>query len=96
MLKRYFARRDNPWELLALAGMILVPGIILLLTHQPMLALQQSYREGQTRAAVLSPAGAHMFGAFAILAAALLIGLYVWIRRAITRGHVVEHGHEQI
>jgi hypothetical protein len=38
MIKRYLAKRNNPWELLAIAALIFVPGIVMLLQKKPMIA----------------------------------------------------------
>lgn len=103
MVKRDLLKRGNPWELLAIAALIFVPGVIMLVQRQPMIAFPQAYgssRDPSPRQAieVISPAAAHIFGALAIVVAALIVLLYFWARRAIARDpapRVVEHGHRK-
>jgi ascorbate-specific PTS system EIIC-type component UlaA len=99
MLKRYLARRNDPWELLVIAFMIFIPGLIMLFHQGPMIGLVARTRGGKQLLEVLSPEGAHIVGAIAITFSILIVVLYVWARRAIARDpetHVVEHGHHRM
>ena len=100
MIKRYLAKRNNPWELLAIAALIFVPGILMLLQKKPMIRLplgSGSWRDPGPMYGVeiISPSVAHIFGSLAILFSVLIVILYFWVRRTIARDprpHVVEHG----
>ena len=103
MIKRYLAKRDNPWELLVIAATVFVPGMVMLLQKQPMVAFPQTYRGevpgiGAHAIEIISPHVAHILGALAITSSALIVVLYFWARRAIARDpgpNVVEHGHSK-
>ena len=99
MLKRYLAKRNDPWELLVIAFMIFIPGLIMLFHQGPMLGLVAGTRGGKQFLEVLSPEGAHIVGAIAVICSILIAVLYVWARRAIARdprAQVIEHGHDRI
>jgi len=104
MIKRYLAKRNNPWELLAIAALIFVPGIVMLLQKKPMIAFplgSGSWRDSGPMYGVeiISPSVAHIFGSLAILLSVLIVILYFWARRVIARDprpHVVEHGRRII
>ncbi len=101
MLKRYFKRRDNPWEILVIAALFFFPGVFVLFQRGPLVAVQQGYRytwlspsmEGVT---AISEHGAHVFGGLAIGVGLSLLWLYCYLRRMLGRTHLVEHGHERI
>jgi len=101
MLKRYFRRRDNPWEILVIAALFVFPGVFMLLQRGPLIAVQQGYRynwlspsmEGVT---AISEHGAHVFGGLAVGVGVALLWLYVYVRRMLARTHVMEHGRERI
>jgi len=102
MLKRYFRRRDNPWEILVIAALFFFPGAFMLLHRGPLIAVQQGYRytwlspsmEGVTG---ISEHGAHVFGALAVGVGVVFAWFYFYLRRAIVRDqpHIVEHGHNK-
>src|SRR4051812_37381477 len=99
MLKRYLAKRRDPWELLVIAFMVFIPGLIMLLHHGPMIGFAARTRSHRGYLEMLSPEGAHIFGAIAVTVSALIALSYFWARRAISRDpqpHVVEHGHDRI
>jgi hypothetical protein len=87
--------RDNPWELLVIAALIFIRGIIMLLQEQPMVAFPQrmvafpqASRGGVVdmhAIEVISPKVAHMFGVLAIALSSLIVVLYFWARVAIAR-----------
>jgi hypothetical protein len=101
MIKRYLARRENPWELLAIAALVFFPGVIMLLQTKPMVAAPMAFASAKyplpgQLIEVISPKVAHVIGILAITFSALVVVLYFWIRQAITSDpspHVVEHGH---
>lgn len=99
MLKRYIASRNNPWELLLLALVIFAGGLLMLLQTQPMIAVsaKASRMGGKPILEMMSPQGAHIVGAIAVICSALIVVWYFWARRAIARSepHVVEHGRER-
>jgi hypothetical protein len=104
MIRRYLARRNNPWELLIIAAMVFVPGVVMVSQRQPMVAFPQAYRgvglhgSGTYAIEIISPHVAHIFGVLAIAFSALIVVLYFWARQAIARDpgpHVVEHGHSK-
>jgi hypothetical protein len=84
MIARYLAKRNNPWELLAIAALIFFPGLDMVLQTEPMVALPNT---GRFRGfgMVLSPKGAHIFGWSAIAVAVFFVGLYFYARIAIAR-----------
>jgi len=104
MLKRYAARRPDPWELIAIAALLFVPGVGMLLQRKPMIAYPQTYRAelpsiGRHALEIISPDIAHIFGVVAIIFAAVFVGLYVYVRRVNAHDpppHVSEHGHDRI
>jgi hypothetical protein len=101
MLKRYFRRRDNPWEILIMAALFFFPGAFMLLHRGPLIAVQQGYRyswlspsmEGVT---AISEHGAHVLGGLAVGVGGALLWSYFYLRRVLARTHLVEHGRERI
>ena len=83
MIKRYLAKRDNPWELLLLAAVTFVPGLLLLLqTHDVLLS---SRGRALTWHTLLSPFAAHVFGAVVVVFSLFLVALYFYALRSIAR-----------
>jgi hypothetical protein len=87
MIRRYLAKRNNPWELLAIAGVIFVPGMMLLLAKETMIALVPVSRYGGGRSYLTSVSahGAHVFGGIAVLISLFLVFFYFYARQAIIR-----------
>jgi hypothetical protein len=86
MIKRYIAKRNNPWELLLVAFVILSAGVSLVFTTEPVVALALAMRGGNRPILeALSPRGAHIIGWTAIACAALIVWFYFYVRRAIAR-----------
>ena len=102
MLKRFFKRSDNPWEVLVLGALVSVAGLFLLFRRGPLVPGQQQadYRylwfARSSGVIVISEHGAHILGGLAIGVGVALLWLYVYLRRELARTHVVEHGHERI
>ena len=85
MIKRYLEKRNNPWELLLLAFVILVPGVALLLQRHTVMLLNAGSNAVVIRATLLSPFAGHLCGALAVVFSVLLAGLYFYARRSIAR-----------
>lgn len=75
---------NNPWQLLALAGLIAIPGVMLLAQTQNLLLTE--YRRPRWRwAGIITPTGAHILGFLVILVSCFLVFLYFYVRRDIAR-----------
>ena len=79
MIRRYLAKRENPWELLVLALCFVLPGIALILHRGEVVLLNQ----GRTLVwcSILSPTAAHIWGAVAIIVGLLFVWLYFYVLR---------------
>jgi len=73
---------NNPWQLLALAALVAIPGIMLLAQKYNLLlvAYSQPTRRGTT---IITPTNAHILGLVVIAIACLLVFLYFYVRRDI-------------
>jgi len=92
MLKRYFRRRDNPWEILVIAALFLFPGVFMLVQRGPLIALQQGYRwHTPSSVTAITEHGAHVFGALAVGVAVVFVWFYFYLRRSIARDAEVIH-----
>jgi hypothetical protein len=76
---------NNPWEILAIASLLVLPGLGLLLQKHELILVASERRISRTSLTVFSPATAHVFGALVIAAALLLTILFFYTRRAIMR-----------
>lgn len=76
MLKRYLKRRGIPWEILAVALLFFVPGLVLLLQRGPVPFYNARFPN--LPPTVMSAAAAHILGGSGVLFAALLVFLYVY------------------
>ena len=85
MLKRYLAKRDNPWELLVIGALWFFPGLALLLQRGPVLLLSARYTT--FRHTWMSQGVAHVFGASAMLVGFIFGMLYF---TSATPAHVFE------
>lgn len=85
-LSKLFPAKNNPWEILALAFLLLLPGVALLLQkHVLVLTALGGRRITRNTTTVFSPAAAHLFGAFVLAVVALLTISFFCARRAIMR-----------
>jgi uncharacterized membrane protein YdjX (TVP38/TMEM64 family) len=91
MIKRYFAKRNNPWELLVLAALFSIPAIIILLQKQPFIFPSFGSRVAQI--ALWSPTELHVLGWFGVIVAAALVFLYFYARRSIGREEKASRPH---
>jgi len=79
--------KDNPWELLVIAALFLVPGICALQLQYPAtVASKRAY------SAAVAMSVFHFFGWLAVAVAAILIGLYFFMLRSsrTTRDFYIE------
>lgn len=83
MLKRYFKKHDNPWEILAVALCFFGPGLALLLYSGPALLFKGNSRRAYLTSISLSEV--HIFGWWAVTVAALLLAWYFYGRWTNTR-----------
>ena len=83
MIKRYLGKRNNPWELLVIAALPIISGIIMVLWQGsfPFPAFGGTI----TRVTLWSQTQLHILGWFGILFGGLLILLYFYTRRIIAR-----------
>ena len=78
-------RKNDPWEVLVVAGLFFFPGVAMLFQHGTLVAFQQSFRYLPSDFMVLSEHGAHIFGALAIAVGLVIVSFYFYLRRAIAR-----------
>jgi hypothetical protein len=77
-------RKNNPWEVLVVAGLFFFPGVAMLFQRGTLVGFQQSFRYLPSGSMVLSEHGAHIFGALAIAVSLVIVWFYFYLRRAIT------------
>jgi len=77
-------RANNPWQLLALAALVAVPGVMLLAQQHNLLlvAYSRPTRRGIT---IITPGNAHILGLVIIAICCVLVFLYFHVRRDIAR-----------
>ena len=75
---------NNPWQLLALALLVAIPGAMLLAQKYNLLlvAYRRPTRRGTT---IITPTDAHIMGLVVILISCFLVFLYFYVRRDIAR-----------
>ena len=75
---------NNPWQLLALAGLVAIPGVMLLAQKYDLVleAYRWPTRRGTT---IILPTAAHILGLVIIAIACWLVFLYFYVRRDIAR-----------
>ena len=75
---------NNPWQLLALAALVAIPGVMLLAQKYNLLlvAYRRPSRFGTT---IIPPTGAHILGLFVIAISCFLVFLYFYVRRDLAR-----------
>ena len=73
---------NNPWQLLALAALIAIPGIALLVQKYGLVLV--AYRRPTVRGTtIIPPAYAHLLGFVVVAIACLLVFLYFYVRRDV-------------
>lgn len=75
---------NNPWELLVIALLVVIPGIVLLLQKGDLVIVAPMRRRGVS-VTVMPPSDAHLLGMLVIGAAVFLVFLFFYVRRAIVR-----------
>jgi hypothetical protein len=83
MIKRYLMKRNNPWELLVLAALFCIPGVVALLQKQSFIFPSFGSRVAQVT--LWSPGELHALGWFGLAIALLLLLVYFYARRSIAR-----------
>jgi hypothetical protein len=83
MIKRYLAKRNNPWELLVIAALFCIPAVIVLMHKQPFVFPSFGNRVAQIT--LWSPIELQALGWFGLAIAAALFLLYFYARRSIAR-----------
>ena len=78
-------RKNDPWEVLVVAGLFFFPGVFMLFQRGTLVAFQQSFYHTPSGFMVLSEHGAHIFGMLAILVGLVLVWFYFYLRRVIAR-----------
>jgi hypothetical protein len=78
-------RKNDPWEVLVVAGLFFFPGVAMLFQRGTVVAFQKSFRYLPSDVMVLSEHGAHIFGALAIAVSLVIVWFYFYLRRAIAR-----------
>jgi hypothetical protein len=76
MIRRYIAKRDNPWEILLFAFCLLLPGIALIITKKPVLLFSSTTRSVRQYVTVFSPGAAHWIGF--IVAGLGVVGVWLY------------------
>jgi hypothetical protein len=71
----------NPWELLAIASLIALPGVVLMLQTHDLIVVAPYRRISRRAISIMSASDAHLLGAFVIAAAAFLVALFFYLRR---------------
>lgn len=71
---------NNPWELLVIAFLVLIPGIVLLLQERNLVIVPSMRRRGIT---VIPASDAHLLGILVIGGAFFLVFLFFYVRHAI-------------
>ena len=75
---------NNPWQLLAFAGLLAIPGVMLLV-QQYNLVLIAYHRPSRRGITVITPTDAHILGLLVIALSCFLLFLYFYVRRDIAR-----------
>jgi len=78
-------RKNDPWEVLVVAGLFFFPGVAMLFQRGTVVAFQKSFRYLPSDVMVLSEHGAHIFGALAIAVSLVIVWFYFYLRGAIAR-----------
>jgi len=85
MIKRYLAKRDNPWELLLIGCFFLLPGAGIIIRNAPVTLIAFGTPTRFAHGAILSVGEARIFGAFGILVGLTLVILYFYVRASSAR-----------
>ena len=75
---------NNPWQLLAFAGLVAIPEVMLVAQKYNLLLIAYS-RPTPRGTTIITPTDAHILGLVVILISCFLVFLYFYVRRDITR-----------
>jgi peptidoglycan biosynthesis protein MviN/MurJ (putative lipid II flippase) len=78
MIKRYLAKRENPWELLLLGFSLFLPGIALLVVGKPIILLSSGRGAWTAHATMLTAPAARLFGGLVAGLGVLVVWLYFY------------------
>jgi hypothetical protein len=81
--------KNDPWEILVVAALFLLPGLFMLFHRGPLVGIQQSFRYAPSAVTAISEHGAHTFGILAIAVALALLAFYFYLRREIARDKTI-------
>ena len=81
--------KNNPWEILVVAALFLLPGLFMIVHRGPLVGVQQSFRYAPSGVTAISEHGAHIFGILAIGVALALLAFYFYLRREIARDKTI-------
>jgi hypothetical protein len=81
------ATTDNPWELLVIAALLFLPGLVLLMQKHELIMVAPDRRISRSSITIFSPTAAHVSGIFVSAIALSLMLLFFYLRRAIRREH---------
>lgn len=77
--------RNNPWEFLALAFLVSIPGVLLLVQKHPLVLYVRDERYRGRTFSVITSANAQLLGSLVLAVALFLVFLFFYVRRAIAR-----------
>jgi hypothetical protein len=75
---------NNPWQLLVIALLAAIPGVMLLAQKRDLLLVSDP-RRGRYWTSVIPPNTSHVLGALVLVVSCLLVFLYFYVRREIAR-----------
>jgi hypothetical protein len=84
MIKRYLSRRDNPWEVLAVASLTFFGSLMLLLQKGPFVQISAAGR-ARVKAVAFPASVAHVAGIVVFVFSLLLFMLYFYALRTAPR-----------
>jgi hypothetical protein len=79
-------RKEDPWEILVVAAMFYLPGVLLLSARGKAIAFSNLLHGGAGQPQIVSPLALHATGVFMLVASILLFWGYLRVRREIRSG----------
>ncbi len=83
---------NNPWQLLALAVLLAIPGVMLLAQKYNLLLVANSLPGRRSTMTIITPTNAHVLGLVVIALSCFLVFLYFYVRRDIARDQAIVRG----
>jgi hypothetical protein len=80
MIRRYIAKRDNPWEILLFSFCLLLPGIALIITKKSVPLFSSTTRSVRQYVTIFSPGAAHWIGGIVVGFGLVGIWLYFYAK----------------